>query len=75
MLESRKKQNSAIRKSPVGAIPATTISCRKAEIDLNLPHEQPVPSACQIVGYRSDRSFATTKAGGKILLDLFRITH
>jgi hypothetical protein len=51
------------------------ISCRKSEIELSLPHEQSAPSACQIVVCRSDRTFATTKAAGKILLDFIRVTH
>jgi hypothetical protein len=41
------------------------MSCRKSEITVSLPHEQFVPSACQIVGRRSDGSFATAKARGK----------
>jgi hypothetical protein len=51
------------------------MSCRKSEIGLSLRHEQSVRSACQIVANRFDGSFATTKAGGKILLAFIRVTH
>jgi hypothetical protein len=45
------------------------ISCRKSEIALSLPHEQSIPSACQIVGVRRFQgAFATTKAPWKNLL-------
>jgi hypothetical protein len=37
------------------------ISCRKSEIKINLPNEQPIPSTCQSWGRRFDGAFATEK--------------
>jgi hypothetical protein len=48
---------------------------QKIRNGVKLANEQSAPSACQIVICRSDRTFATTKAAGKILLGFIRVTH
>jgi hypothetical protein len=53
-----------------GDVDRTAISCRKSEIELNLPHEQSIPSAGRILAPPSlDGVFATTEARGKIFFE------
>jgi hypothetical protein len=60
--------------SPVGPINVlsrvksigATISCRKSEIKLDLPHDQSILSACRILGPPFRRRSRDDKARGKI---------